>query len=63
MGGIFDDGIDPLEMAMLLAISEELSGEEKMLADHESEPSDEFEDDDDRQDQEDSIPERDDDIF
>ena len=64
MSGIFDGGkMDPMDLAMLLAISEELSEEEKLLADAEPTVTDGFEDDDDREDSDESMPERDDDNF
>lgn len=63
MPGPFDKGLDPIELAMLLAISEDLSEEEKLREGLDSESSDEFEDDDCQEDEEDSTPERDDDIF
>ena len=68
MTGPFDDGLDPMELAMFLAISEELSvvsEEEKLLAAQESELQDEDDPADagDREEEEDSRPMRAKDIF
>lgn len=66
MTGPFNDGLDHMELAIFLAVSEELSLEEKLLAAQESELQDEdaLADDGDRDDdQEDSRPLRAEDIF
>jgi len=62
MGGISDDGLGSVDLAILLAVSEELSDEDKLLADAEPDVTDDFEDDD-LDDSDESMPERDDDIF
>jgi len=65
MGEPYDDGLDPMELAILLAATEELSEEEKLLADLESEIQDEDDlaDAGDREEEEGFKPLRAEDIF
>jgi hypothetical protein len=65
MGGPFNDGLDPMELAIFLAVSEEFSDEEKLLAAQESELQDEDDlaDDSDWEEEKDSRPLRAEDIF
>lgn len=65
MTGPFDDGLDAIELAILLAASEELLEDEKLLADQESElqGEDGLADDGDREEEKDSRPLRAKDIF